>query len=264
MAAEAPVRQSPSAYLARVHAPADDGEPDMEQLVLLAVILTVGFLGGTWATRIRRRQQASFERAFSIAKTLFRASDDEYLTTSHVTEWHSTHGKELALALAPLNSTWLTAAQRQALPKLQLVCSDPAQTAAEWNEAFVERRIASTQLLDTRGRPLSRQQRLAVVRDDSANLIVAGAGSGKTETIVAKVSYLIRQGLAAPGEILVLAYGKKAANELGERLAEAGAQGVQTSTFHAIGFSILGKVEGEKPPVSALGTDDRAALNLIG
>ncbi|WP_299440952.1 ATP-dependent DNA helicase [uncultured Phycicoccus sp.] len=50
-------------------------------------------------------------------------------------------------------------------------------------------------------------------------LVVAGAGSGKTETMAARVVWLVANGLVRPDEVLGLTFTRKAAGELGERLA---------------------------------------------
>ncbi|OKL48175.1 hypothetical protein BSR28_00210 [Boudabousia liubingyangii] len=50
-------------------------------------------------------------------------------------------------------------------------------------------------------------------------LVVAGAGSGKTETMAARVLYLVANGLAQPEQILGLTFTKKAASELRQRIA---------------------------------------------
>lgn len=98
--------------------------------------------------------------------------------------------------------------------------------------------------------PLTPQQRLAVIRSDHRNKVLAAAGTGKTSVIVAKVIYLIANGLAAPSEILILAFNKDAAVELEARLKEKGKTfGIKPnnlptiSTFHKLGKDIL---EGSK------------------
>ncbi|TKT57955.1 hypothetical protein FDR95_12315 [Rhizobiaceae bacterium LC148] len=57
--------------------------------------------------------------------------------------------------------------------------------------------------------PLTPEQRLAVVTDEDATLVLAGAGSGKTSVIVAKAAYLVERGIRKPDEILLLAFGKR-------------------------------------------------------
>lgn len=74
-------------------------------------------------------------------------------------------------------------------------------------------------LFDTvESKPLSPRQREACVVDEDNNLILAGAGSGKTSAVIGRVAFLVQSGQARPDEILLLAYGNAAAVEMRERL----------------------------------------------
>jgi len=97
---------------------------------------------------------------------------------------------------------------------------------------------------------LTAEQREAVESIASRQLVVAAAGSGKTATMVAKVLYAIQQRGVAANQILVLAFNTRAAQELGERIADAlhatapdmvlqPDKGVTSSTLHALGLSIV-------------------------
>ena len=99
---------------------------------------------------------------------------------------------------------------------------------------------------------LTDRQREAVVTDGDVTLVVAGAGTGKTTTIVAKIDYLVRHGLAKPHEILVLAYNKQAQLELKSRIEslQYGHQ-VRAVTFHAFGFGVVRQcVKPEPDPIN--------------
>jgi DNA helicase IV len=58
--------------------------------------------------------------------------------------------------------------------------------------------------------PLTEMQTRAVLTDEDATLVLAGAGSGKTSVIVGKVAYLLHRGLRSPQEILTLAFSRDA------------------------------------------------------
>ena len=104
--------------------------------------------------------------------------------------------------------------------------------------------------------PLTSKQKIACVVDDDQNLVLAGAGTGKTSTMVAKAGYLLKSGKAESSEILLLAYGAKAAAELDERIKDKlDIDSIKASTFHALGKSILQKVEKKPISVSLMATD---------
>ncbi|MCA8836938.1 MAG: UvrD-helicase domain-containing protein, partial [Proteobacteria bacterium] len=66
--------------------------------------------------------------------------------------------------------------------------------------------------------PLTLQQRQAIIADQKRALIIAGAGTGKTSVIVGKIGYLLKSGLCTPDELLIIAYGERAAKELSRRI----------------------------------------------
>ena len=104
--------------------------------------------------------------------------------------------------------------------------------------------------------PLIESQRDACVIDEDNNLVLAGAGTGKTSTMVARAGFLIKSGQATPDQILMLAFANKAAREMQERLDErVDEKGIVASTFHKLGMDIIGKVENARPSISPLAED---------
>jgi DNA helicase-2/ATP-dependent DNA helicase PcrA len=94
---------------------------------------------------------------------------------------------------------------------------------------------------------LNPQQREAVLHAGSPLLILAGAGSGKTRVITAKIAYLIDRQDVDPGSILAVAFTNKAADEMRDRvrsLTPTGGQ-VMINTFHAFGAWLLRRYGGE-------------------
>lgn len=107
-------------------------------------------------------------------------------------------------------------------------------------------------ILPVEGRTLDDQQLKAIVNDAHNHLIIAGAGSGKTTTIVGKVKYLIKSGKCRPEDILVLSFTNSSAAEMAKRITSEVGHGVEASTFHKLGLNIITKVEGIKPKISNL------------
>ena len=79
---------------------------------------------------------------------------------------------------------------------------------------------------------LDNEQRKAIVSNAQRLMIIAGAGSGKTTTLTAKVKYLIDKGFAKPTEILLLSFTNKAVMELKERINIEFGIDVKIKTFH--------------------------------
>ena len=91
-------------------------------------------------------------------------------------------------------------------------------------------------------------QRKAVISTDGPNMIIAGAGSGKTRVLTYKIAYLINKGVD-PFNIMSLTFTNKAAREMRERIesiiGSSEARNVWMGTFHSIFARIL-RMEADK------------------
>jgi len=143
--------------------------------------------------------------------------------------------------------------------------ADPRTARANGIAAFVTAELDRwNEFFDTiESKPLTPEQRLSVVVDEDATLVLAGAGSGKTSVITAKAAYLVKAGIRQPEEILLLAFAKNAAEEMSERVEARSGVPIVARTFHAIAYDIIGIVEGSKPALADHATDDIAFTNLI-
>lgn len=89
------------------------------------------------------------------------------------------------------------------------------------------------------------EQRKAILTEEDYSIIVAGAGSGKTTTMVAKVKYLVEKLNIDPADIIVISYTNKAVLELKNRLNKDFKIPVQVCTFHKFGLDILKQTSDE-------------------
>ena len=91
---------------------------------------------------------------------------------------------------------------------------------------------------------LNNKQYEAVVNTEGPNLVIAGAGSGKTKVLTYKIAYLMGEKNVSPWNILAITFTNKAANEMKERVAALVgdiAKDMWIGTFHSICVRILRK-----------------------
>lgn len=115
---------------------------------------------------------------------------------------------------------------------------------------------------------LNPQQLAAVTAGDGPSLVIAGAGSGKTRTLVYRVAYLIDSGVD-PSNILLLTFTRKSAQEMLERAGEligSRSQRVCGGTFHSVANLLLrryGRSIGIEPGFTILDRGDAEDLIAI-
>ena len=121
---------------------------------------------------------------------------------------------------------------------------------------------------------LNDAQREAVAHGEGPLLIVAGAGTGKTTTLAARVARLLADGVR-PERLLLLTFSRRSAREMtsrAERMAADAGAGIDASriwsgTFHAVGNRLLrlhGRALGLDPSFTVLDQSDAAdVLHLL-
>ncbi len=100
------------------------------------------------------------------------------------------------------------------------------------------------------GKTLDEQQRTAVITDEDRILVLAGAGSGKTLTISAKVKYLCEVKKINPKDILLISFTKKSAQEMTERIQNKLGILAEATTFHKLGLDIIKNSDRQRPEIS--------------
>ena len=113
---------------------------------------------------------------------------------------------------------------------------------------------------------LNAAQREAVETLDGPVLMLAGAGTGKTRALTARLAHLLLTGRAMPGQILAVTFTNKAAREMKERVAALLGRSVEgwwLGTFHSLAARFLrrhAEVAGLEPNFTILDPDDQLRL----
>lgn len=128
------------------------------------------------------------------------------------------------------------------------IMKDGLRLREDYNNQFVmhELRVHKKFFDNIENRSLDEQQRVAIVTDEDNNLVIAGAGSGKTTTIVGKVNYIIDRYHVNPEEILLISFTRKSADILGSRI---NVDGVSAKTFHKFSKDVIVEVEKMQPSI---------------
>lgn len=140
---------------------------------------------------------------------------------------------------------------RELLKKYRSIIRGFENNIHSFNKAFVQNELENTRELlnHVEGQSLDEQQRKAVIINEDNQLVIAGAGSGKTTTIIGKVKYLTQKLHIEPNRILLLSFTRKSADEMESRLRVNMGSALPVMTFHKLGLSIISKVTNEKPTI---------------
>ena len=193
----------------------------------------------------------------SCAKVNSFLAQDRYLRHSDVVDFQTAlrHGNELAdIVLNTLDHPFAhRLAQTEEFTNLARhiagALKPGSETIKQRNDAFILRELKEHASFFDRVEKtkLTEEQRRAASIFEDRNLLVAAAGSGESSTLIGKAGYAIRRGLFQPSEIVALAFSRKAAAELNERIrlrlsTALGDRRLRANTFHALGALIVRSV----------------------
>lgn len=195
---------------------------------------------------------------------------------------HSAEGKWLTRdAVAQLRQKILNALEALPVPVSRLESFDNCRELWRQCQAWLKDRDASrlkhnqafTETMLTQyaaffegieSSPLNSAQARAVVNGERSLLVLAGAGSGKTSVLVARAGWLLTRGEADASQILLLAFGRKAAQEMDERIRERlHTDAISAKTFHALALHIIQQGSKKVPVISKLENDTAARQKLL-
>ncbi|MBC6992240.1 UvrD-helicase domain-containing protein [Hymenobacter sp. BT491] len=170
-----------------------------------------------------------------------------YFEHAKLAAWQAHYGPAFAAVEGvAYQKTDLSAVQKATLQSFldRYRCGEELRVA--YNAEFIPQELQRYDALFSRveGRSLDQQQRTAIVRNEDHSLVVAGAGSGKTTTIVGKVQYVLARYRTPPANILLISFTNQSAATLAARL---GIPGLEPKTFHKFGKDLIAAVEGQQP-----------------
>ena len=199
--------------------------------------------------RLGQKTESFLEDAVNRFSAVLAGFEDHYVSHRELKglkeTWHPVYRK--------MKATWIPKSHRFYVGAQNLLTVFPVldRTVADSNKAFViaEKQRYETLFSDIDGRSLDDQQRTVVVTGEDSNLVLAGAGSGKTLTISGKVKYLCEAKGVKPEDILLIAFTRKAADEMRDRISHKLGIKIDTFTFHKLGLGIIAAARNEKPDV---------------
>ena len=225
--------------------------------------------------RLRRYAVQQLEKASAPLREVAGRIDTllgggAYARNSQRTATVSAAEAALAVTSHDFWADFATQEQRKSAEAVSDFVANSKRLVKESNKRFVKAELGRyAEFFDTiESKPLTQAQRKACVISEDNNLVLAGAGTGKTSTMMGRAGYLLAAERVEPEQLLMLAYGRKAAGEMQERQDSRLAPWLdggspKIKTFHALGLEIIGKAEGRRPDVSPMVEDPRAYAAFI-
>jgi DNA helicase IV len=143
------------------------------------------------------------------------------------------------------------------------------KTRSEYNQAFTKSETDRYRSFFSKLEkyPLSDEQMHAVVSEEDNNLVIAGAGTGKTTTISAKIAYLLDKKLAEPEELLIISFTNAAVEEMFDRTLrfcgkDSGVEQVTFRTFNSFGNQVVRHCNPHPKQIAFEGKDYKAKAFL--
>lgn len=202
--------------------------------------------------------------AFQQARVLF--SGNRYIRKVAARQWLRTY-QNLAKAIQRKDmQRFLPIDAIQPLQFIRPFLNQGYAAIDRLNESYVERQLEVFKVFfdSVETNPLTANQRRACVIDEQNNLVLAGAGTGKTSTMIGRAGYLINAGHAKPEQILMLAFARKAAEEMDERIqSKLGIDTLTVKTFHSLGKHIITQVEGLVPAIDKMAEDEHLRAKYV-
>ena len=198
---------------------------------------------------------AQMEEALQEEKRLWQSQQnflDPHLGRSFQDKWYSVYCSVKKKTGSKLFSIGITGRKIRSLaPQFIENYEHLPSKMREFNEWLADQKAADAAklILPIEGKMLDNQQMRCITKEAHNHLVLAGAGTGKTTTIIGYVKYLLKKQICMPEDILVLSFTNASATEMSERLNSEIGRPITAQTFHKLGLDIITTVQGKKPKI---------------
>jgi len=202
----------------------------------------------------------------TLLTTIKKITGDQYVRQSYVNGIQLAVNQEFQRWFPWINTSKALPMVAEKLQRLSQYHSWQEQNIDDCRESYITQQLQAHQTFfdNVESNPLTLSQRRACIIDNDNNLLLAGAGTGKTSVMVGRAGYLLNSQQAKYSDILLLAYGRKAADEMDVRIKDKlSTDKIFATTFHRLGLNIIAQVEGGKPKLSVFAEDAKAKSKWI-
>ena len=235
----------------------------MTTFIIIAIILLFSMLLYFYKVEKNKYENPIFKENLTHIDSFFEVVEkfDDYITWVHRNEIKN----QFSVVGNYFKNKSTFYKKEEKVKRFNEIYQDFDTYISNYNKTYVQSQKEKLHLYfnDIEGKPLDDQQRTALITDEYSNLIIAGAGSGKTLTILGKVKYLIEQKKIKPEDILLLSFTKKTVDELNERLQNIGLT-ARATTFHKLGYDTLKKYQNRVPVVTNENTLSKIINTYLG
>jgi DNA helicase IV len=216
--------------------------------------------------QLRERIAIGSRESRALGKLESRLANNEFLRSSWFTRWTNDAKTEIEIGFFARVRQWIFDKEKyQAFSVVRQLVRNPSANRDFLNEEIVSATTVNFGKFfdEVESNPLTKKQREACASDEDATLVIAGAGTGKTSTIVAKIGLLLLTKQCTQDQILAISFTTKSANELAERVKENLKVDLRVSTFHKLGLDTIAQLDGGKPNLAPFAGDPEEKAKVI-
>jgi len=226
-----------------------NGIKPLTVILLCVSIIGIWYLWMKWV-----RNKKAKEKLQTLLPNIANAVSEFGQLTNYENYFSNFQEQQLAQAKSMLvkaipgyySEIGLSDPETQLITRFLKIYQNLTKERTAYNNLFVQREAEKYAYLfeSLETYPLSDDQVEAIIRDEDNNLVIAGAGTGKTTTISAKVAYLLTKGLAKPEDLLIISFTNNAVDEMYKRCVQfcraiPGAENLHVETFNSFGYFVV-------------------------